>query len=439
MDVFEIEGGAVLEGSVPCVGAKNSVLPILAASLLTSEPLVLRNVPDLADVRTMRKILEHLGSEVSSGADTGTDEPGTLRVRSADAIEPNAPWELVRRMRASFEVLGPLLGRCGRARVSFPGGCVFGVRPVDVHLKGFEALGARVRQEAGYVEVEAPPGGLRGGEVFLGTPFGSSVGATRNVLMAAVLANGTTTLESAACEPEVVDLATCLVAMGARIEGIGSPRMVVHGVDALHGAEHRVIPDRIEAGTYLVAGAITGGRVRVEGCQPGELSALLDAFWKAGVGVERGPDWVETQPRDPGVPLRPTDVTTQPHPGFPTDLQAQWMSLMTLADGVSIVTERIYYDRYMHLAELLRLGARIRRQGSTAIVEGVPRLSGASIMASDLRASAALVLAGLVAEGTTRVFRVYHIDRGYESIESRLSNLGATIRRIDQDDLPPEE
>ena len=415
-----------------CVGAKNSVLPILAASLLTDEPLALSNVPDLADVRTMVQILEHFGTRVER------TEGGRLNACSPSSIEPVAPWKLVRRMRASFEVLGPLLGRCGRARVSFPGGCVFGVRPVDVHLKGFSALGATVSQEAGYVEVKAPKGGLRGGEIFLGTPFGSSVGATRNVLMAAVLAKGKTTLHSAACEPEVVDLARCLVAMGARIEGIGSPTMTVHGVEALHGAEHEVIPDRIEAGTYLVAGAITGGRVRVKDCRPGELSALIDAFWKTGISIERGEDWIETQPRDLAQRLRPTDVTTQPHPGFPTDLQAQWMSLMTLADGVSVITERIYYDRYMHLAELLRLGARIRREGSTAIVEGVPALSGARIMASDLRASAALVLAGLVAEGTTRVFRVYHIDRGYEAIEQRLSGLGARIQRVDQDEVEDE-
>ena len=434
MDVFEIDGGLRLEGSVTCAGAKNSVLPILAASLLTDEPLALSNVPALADVGTMCRILEHLGSTIERD-----EAAGTLTVRSSAEVEPVAPWELVRRMRASFEVLGPLVGRCGRARVSFPGGCVFGVRPVDVHLKGLEALGARTTQEAGYVEVEAPPGGLRGAEVFLGTPFGSSVGATRNVLMAAVLAKGRSVLHSAACEPEVVDLANCLVAMGAKIEGIGSPTMVVDGVDALHGASHAVIPDRIEAGTYLTAGAITGGRVRVDGCRPGELSALLDAFWKAGLPVERGPDWVETQPRDQSVRLRPTDVTTQPHPGFPTDLQAQWMSLMSLADGVSLITERIYYDRYMHLAELLRLGARIRRQGSMAIVEGVPRLSGASLMASDLRASAALVLAGLVAEGTTRIFRVYHIDRGYERIEERLLALGASIRRVRQEEVPDEE
>ncbi|MEW6074346.1 MAG: UDP-N-acetylglucosamine 1-carboxyvinyltransferase [Planctomycetota bacterium] len=425
MDIFVIEGGARLEGTVRASGAKNSVLPILAASLLTPEPLRLTNVPDLADVTTMAGILGELGCAVERGA-------GTITTSASEGVVPVAPWELVRKMRASFETLGPLLGRFGRAEVSFPGGCVFGLRPVDVHLKGIAALGARVRVTEGNVVAEAPPGGLRGAEIHLGTPFGSSVGATRNVMMAATLARGRTTIQCAACEPEVTDLALCLGKMGAQIEGAGSPTIEIEGVDRLHGAAHAVIPDRIEAGTYLVAGAITGGRVRVVGCRPRDLSALLDVLYKAGVAVERGPDWLETQPRGTAAPrLLPTDVTTHPHPGFPTDLQAQWMAAMALADGVSIITEKIYTDRFMHVAELLRLGARIRREGSTAIVEGTPRLSGARIMASDLRASAALVLAGLVAEGVTEVHRVYHIDRGYEEIERRLSALGASIRRAE--------
>ena len=341
-----------------------------------------------------------------------------------------APWELVRKMRASFGVLGPLLARTGRAVVSLPGGCVFGVRPVDVHEKGMRALGARVRIEGGNVVAEAPPRGLEGAEIYLGTPFGSSVGGTMNVMLAATLARGRTVIQCAACEPEVVDLAQCLNAMGARISGHGSPTIAIDGVERLGGTRHEVLPDRIEAGTYLLAGAITGGRVRVERCRPDHLSALLDAFSKAGVGFQRGPDWIETLPRGLRDPrLKPTDVTTQPYPGFPTDLQAQWMALMTLADGVSVVTERIFSDRYMHLAELLRLGAHVRRQGSTAVVEGILRLSGASVMASDLRASAALVLAALVAEGRSEVHRVYHIDRGYERIEERLQSLGAAIRR----------
>jgi UDP-N-acetylglucosamine 1-carboxyvinyltransferase len=332
-------------------------------------------------------------------------------------------------MRASFEVLGPLLARCGRAQVSYPGGCVLGLRPVDVHLKGLEALGARITTTAGYVLAEAPPGGLRGGEIYLGTPFGSSVGATRNVLLAAVLARGTTVLQSAACEPEITDLVHCLIKMGARILGAGSPTLVVEGVERLSGTTHAVIPDRIEAGTFVAAGAATGGRVRVEGCRPEHLTSFLHALHHAGVAVERGPDWLETQPRDLAERLRATDVTTQPYPGFPTDLQAQWISLMALADGISVVTERIFADRYMHLAELLRLGARVRRQGSTAVVEGTRELSGASLMASDLRASAALVIAGLVAGGRTEIHRVYHIDRGYERIEERLAALGARIHR----------
>jgi UDP-N-acetylglucosamine 1-carboxyvinyltransferase len=423
VDIFAIQGGALLQGTVRTSGAKNSVLPILAAALLTDEPLELENVPDLSDVRTMLDIVAALGADVEHPG------PGRVSIRTRPGSHPVAPWDLVRRMRASFEVLGPLVARRGRAEVSYPGGCAIGVRPVDVHIRGLEALGARVRTQEGYVVVEAPPGGLPGGDAYLATSSGTSVGATRNVMMAAVLARGRSVLTCAACEPEVVDLARCLNAMGARIEGAGSPTIEIEGVDELHGATHRVIPDRIEAGTFLVGGALTGGRVRVEDCNPGHLTALLDAFYRSGVGVERGPDWIEVQPRDPAERLRPTDVTTQPYPGFPTDLQAQWMTLMCLADGVSVVTERIFPDRYMHLAELLRLGARIRRQETAAVVEGVPELSGASIMASDLRASAALVLAGLVARGQTQVHRVYHIDRGYQRIEERFARLGGTIRR----------
>ncbi len=422
MDIFVIQGGTALAGTARTAGAKNSVLPILAASLLTEETLSLENVPDLHDVGTMLGILELLGGGVERPG------PGRIDVRTNPPSAPVAPWDLVRQMRASFEVLGPLLARRGRVEVSYPGGCLLGLRPVDIHLRGLEALGARVRTTEGYVVAEAPSGGLRGAEIYLGTPFGSSVGATRNVMMAAVLARGRTVLQCAACVPEVVDLASCLNAMGARISGAGSPTIQIDGVDGLHGTRHRVIPDRIEAGTFLVAGAITGGRVRVEGCRPAHLTALIDALYRAGASLERGPDWIETQPRD-SERLRPTDVTTQPYPGFPTDLQAQWMALMCLAEGVSVITERIFPDRYMHLAELMRLGARIRRQGSAAVVEGSRSLSGASVMASDLRASAALVLAGLVAQGRSEIHRVYHIDRGYERIEQRMAGLGATIRR----------
>jgi UDP-N-acetylglucosamine 1-carboxyvinyltransferase len=356
-------------------------------------------------------------------------EDGTVEVRSAGEPVARAGWEYVRRMRGSVCVLGPLLARTGRAEVSLPGGCVFGVRPIDVHLKGLEALGARIRIEHGFVVAEAPADGLRGGEVFLGTPFGSSVTGTMNVMMAACLARGRTVIQSAACEPEVEDLGRCLIAMGARIEGLGSPCLEIHGSERLGGAEHRVIPDRVEAGTFVVAGAITGSAIRVENCRPVHLAALVDRMWQAGMPVEHGPDWIETQSCGLGHRPRPTDVTTQPYPGFPTDLQAQWMALMTLADGVSVITERIYPDRYMHLAELARMGAHVRRQGATAIVEGVDRLSSAPVTASDLRASAALVLAGLVAQGETEIHRVYHIDRGYERIESKLGAAGAQIRR----------
>jgi UDP-N-acetylglucosamine 1-carboxyvinyltransferase len=423
VDIFVIQGGRPLAGHVRTSGAKNSVLPILAAALLTEGTLTLDNVPDLSDVRTMLRILEMLGGSVENLGEN------RIAIRTDPTAQPVAPWDLVRKMRASFEVFGPLLARRGRAEVSYPGGCSIGVRPVDAHIRGFEALGARVRTQEGYVVAEAPSGGLPGGEAYLATSSGSSVGATRNVMMAAVLARGRSVLSCAACEPEVVDLANCLNAMGAKIHGAGSPTIEIEGVEHLHGAAHTVIPDRIEAGTFVVAGAITGSQVRVEGCRPEHLTALLDALYRAGVGIERGRDWIETQPRDLTQRLRPTDITTQPYPGFPTDLQAQWMALMTLADGVSVITERIFPDRYMHLAEILRLGARIRRQETAAVVEGVENLSGASIMASDLRASAALVLAGLVAKGQTQVHRVYHIDRGYERFEERLSALGADIHR----------
>jgi len=335
-------------------------------------------------------------------------------------------------------VLGPLLARTGRAEISLPGGCVFGVRPIDLHLKGMQALGARVRIEHGYVIAEAPRGGLRGAEMHLAGPMGSTVLGTANVMLAATLAKGRSVIHGAACEPEVEDLGHCLLAMGAKIKGLGSPRIEIEGVTQLGGAEWRVIPDRIEAGTYVIAGAMSGGRVRVEKCRPDHLTALLDRMWEARVPFEAGPDWIETQPyhpRDPARRPRATDVTTHPHPGFPTDLQAQWMALMTLADGISVIDEAIYPDRYMHIAELARLGGNIRRVGTAAIVQGTAKLSGAQVMASDLRASAALVLAGLVAEGTTEVHRVYHIDRGYERIEERLAGLGAVISRADEKEL----
>ena len=425
MEYFRIQGGDPLKGTVRAAGAKNAVLPILAAGLLTDEPLRLPNAPRLRDVRTMLSLLEAMGCRVAVAEDGGVE------LQASGDIVWEATWEQVRQMRASICVLGPLVGRFGRAKVSLPGGCVFGVRPIDMHLKGLAALGAEVSIEAGFVEAHVPGGRLRGAEVFLGTPAGPTVTGTMNVLMAATLAEGVSVIHGAACEPEVGDLVDCLNAMGARIEGKGSPTLRIEGVERLGGAEHHVIPDRIEAGTYLMAGAITGSRVRVEGCVPSHLWAPIDALQRAGYAFELGPDWVEIAPRRQR-PL-PVDVTTQPYPGFPTDLQAQMMALMSLADGTSVITDRIYPDRYMHLPELLRLCARIRRQGATAIIEGVASLSGAPVTASDLRASAALVLAGLVARGTTSVHRVYHIDRGYERIDEALGGLGGRIERLDED------
>lgn len=424
MDKLVVEGGHPLSGTIQCAGSKNAVLPIFAASILTDEPLVVPNAPKLADVKTMLAILRDLGGDASQAED------GTATVHFGQDPTAISSWENVRRMRGSVCVLGPLLARTGKAEVSLPGGCVFGVRPIDLHLKGLEALGAKVTIEHGFVIAKAPKGGLVGGRMFLGCASGSSVLGTANVMMAATLAQGTTVIQGAACEPEVVDLGDCLNAMGARITGLGSPCLTIEGVSSLHGATHDVITDRIEAGTYLIAGAMVGGSVRVEGCRPDHLSALLDRFWEANIPYEVGEGFIETLSFDPqDRKINPTDVTTHPYPGFPTDLQAQWMALMTQADGISIVAERIYPDRYMHLAELLRLGAQIRREGTTAIVSGGKPLSGAPVTASDLRASAALVLAGLVAKGETHIHRVYHIDRGYERIEERLSSLGAVIRR----------
>ena len=430
MDKLVIEGGHPLEGTVVTAGSKNAVLPILAAGLLTSGRLRITNAPRLSDVETMSQVLRDLECSAERHAD------GAIEVRPGPSIVNVAGWDSVRKMRGSVAVLGPLLTRTGRAEVSLPGGCVFGVRPIDLHLKGMEALGARVKIEHGNVVAEAPRGGLRGAEMFLGGAFGSSVLGTANVMMAAVLAKGRTVIHGAACEPEVEDLGLCLLKMGAKLKGLGSPRIEIEGVGQLGDAEVAVIPDRIEAGTYVLAGAMVGGRVRVEGCRPEHLRCLLDKLWEARVPFEAGDTWIETQPyhpRDPARRPRSTDVTTLPYPNFPTDLQAQWMALMTLADGISVISEGIYPDRYMHIAELARLGAQVRRQGASAIVQGTPRLSGAQVMASDLRASAALVLAGLVAEGTTEVHRVYHIDRGYERIEERLQNLGARITRMPDD------
>ena len=422
MDRLIVQGGARLEGRLRAAGSKNAVLPLMAACLLTDGTLTLRNVPRLRDVDTMARILATLGVEVSWEGDR-------LELTAHGEGPSEAPYDLVSTMRASVCVLGPLVARRGAARVSMPGGCVFGVRPVDLHVKGLNALGADIRVEGGYLvsEVGRP---LRGASLFLGSGAGSSVLGTAQVLSAAVLAKGTTVLENAAMEPEIGELCRCLQAMGARISGLGGHRLVVEGVDRLQGADITVGGDRIEAGTFLTGAAMTRGDVTVEGVDPAALMVVLETLAAMGAEVGSGPDWIRVQAEGP---LRAVDVTTLPFPGFPTDLQAQLMAALSVAEGLSVVSERIFPDRFMHVAELLRLGARIRKEGPQAIVHGPARLSGATVMASDLRASAALVLAGLVAEGETEVRRVYHIDRGYERIDERLGGLGATIRREKQD------
>lgn len=419
MDSFEIKGGIPLHGVVRISGAKNAVLPIMAATLLTSEPCVIHRVPNLSDVHFMAKILSSLGAKVST-------DGGTVSVR-ASKLKPVGNYNLIRKMRGSICILGPLLGRQHHAQVSLPGGCIIGPRPIDLHLKGVRALGARVTIEAGYVHAQTKR--LVGADVFLGGRAGPTVLGTANVLMAAVLADGVTTIQSAACEPEVVDLARFLNAMGAKITGAGSPTITVEGVKELHGAEHEVIPDRIETATFAIAAAITGGEVAIQGACPDHIYAVLDKLQEAGVTVKRKGS--ELTIRRNGR-LKPVDITTQPYAGFPTDVQAQMMALMTLTPGLSIITERIFESRFMQVSELARLGAEISIEGPSAIVKGVAKLSGAPIMASDLRASAALVIAGLAAHGTTQVNRIYHIDRGYEQIDNKLRQLGARIQRIQE-------
>jgi UDP-N-acetylglucosamine 1-carboxyvinyltransferase len=421
MDRFVVEGGVPLRGEVSVSGSKNAALPILAATIAVDGPCRLEGVPHLRDIETMLQILETLGVRARREPD------GAIVTEVFDESRCRAPYEQVKTMRASICVLGPLVGRRRRAEVSFPGGCVIGPRPVDLHLAGLSDLGADLRVEGGYIVADGR--GLEGGrEVYLGGPFGPTVTGTANVLCAAVLTPGRTVIQSAACEPEVVDLARFLVACGAKIEGVGGPTLVVTGVKALRGATYRVIPDRIEAGTLLTAAVMTYGSVTIRGVEPSHLTAPLALLAKMGVTVERrGPATISVRAHDRP---RPVDVVTLPYPGFPTDLQAQFMALLTVAGGNSFVTEKIYPERFIHVAELQRMGARIRKEGPTAIVEGVDHLSGCPVMASDLRASAALVVAGLAARGETTVERVYHIDRGYERIEEKLAALGARIRRV---------
>lgn len=419
MDIFEIDGPSQLFGSIEVAGSKNSTLPILAAMLLAPGESVVSNAPDLADIRSMEVLVESLGAKVCR------DESG-LHIDATVIDNPVGDYDVVRRMRASICILGPLLARCGRVKVSMPGGCAIGDRPVDIHLRGVKALGAKIHLENGYIVAEAPAGGLVGTQIFLGGPFGSTVLGTDNVMMAAVLAKGTTIIESAACEPEVADLANCLNAMGAKITGIGSPRLIIEGVKALQPVNYSVIGDRIEAGTFMVAAAITKSKLQINNCQLDHMLAVTDRFRQIGVAVESSNGGCEVSLDGP---IHPADITTQPYPGFPTDLQAQFMALLALAEGNSVVTEKIYPDRFMHVAEMNRMAANLRKEGPNVIVAGVDKLIAAPVMASDLRASAALVLAGMAAEGMTTVQRVYHIDRGYHRIEERLNDVGAKIRR----------
>jgi len=417
MDKIVVHGGHRLSGSVKISGSKNSALPILAATLLTSEPCTISRVPDLSDIHYMLTILSELGCEVERAS-------GVVKIR-AEKILSQAPYDIVRKMRASVCVLGPLLGRQGEATVSLPGGCVIGDRPIDLHLRGFEALGAAVRVTGGDVKVLAPK--LRGATISLRSKFGSTVLGTDNVMMAAVLADGVTIIDGAAEEPEVVDLANFLIAMGAKIEGAGTRKIIIEGVKELHGAEHEVIPDRIEAGTFLAAAAIAGDHVRLQRVNPLHLKAVIDPLVDAGFLIEANGNEISIRP---GVKRRPLKLDTLPYPAFPTDMQAQMCALLATTEGISVVTENVFPHRFMHVAELKRMGADIDLQGATLVIKGVPQLSGAPVMASDLRASAALVLAGLQADGVTEVNRVYHIDRGYESIDEKLNGLGAQIERM---------
>ncbi|MFN4088861.1 MAG: UDP-N-acetylglucosamine 1-carboxyvinyltransferase [Alphaproteobacteria bacterium] len=424
MDRMRIQGGTPLRGRIPIGGAKNAALPLMAACLLSEETLVLENVPRLADIDTMKRLLAQHGVGVAAEGDPLATGEQTLHLDAARIGSTTAPYDLVRKMRASVLVLGPLVARFGEARVSLPGGCAIGDRPVDLHLAGLAALGAEIDLSQGYIAARAP-NGLRGGRFVFPKV---SVGATENLMMAAALADGTSVLVNAAREPEIADLARCLVAMGSEIEGIGTERLVVHGRPALHGARHRVLPDRIEAGTYAMATAITGGDVELIGGDVELLPAVFPVLAEAGVAAEPTAGGIRVW--RPNGHLNGVDVMTEPFPGFPTDLQAQMMVLMTVADGAAMITETIFENRFMHVPELRRMGANINVHGASAMVRGVRALKGAPVMATDLRASVSLVLAGLAAEGETVVARIYHLDRGYERLEAKLAACGAVIERV---------
>ncbi|HBB15561.1 MAG TPA: UDP-N-acetylglucosamine 1-carboxyvinyltransferase [Syntrophus sp. (in: bacteria)] len=414
MDKIVIVGGEKLKGEVRISGAKNAALPILASSLLVDGWNTFHNIPDLLDIKTIKKLLKSLGVEIEGGE--------TLRINAGGITSCEASYDLVRTMRASILVLGPLVARRGEARVSLPGGCAIGARPVNLHIKALRELGAEVILKDGYVEAKASR--LKGAEIYFDI---STVTGTENIMMAATLAEGTTFLKNAAREPEVVNLAEVLIGMGARIHGAGSDVITIQGVESLHPVEAQVIPDRIETGTFLIAAGITGGAIRIVGCVPFHLDALIAKLRDTGISIDVAKDSLRVKG---GGILRSVDVKTLPYPGFPTDLQAQLMALMTVANGLSVITETVFENRFMHVSEMMRMGADVVIQGKSAIVRGVPKLHGAPVMATDLRASASLILAGLAAEGTTILSRVYHIDRGYQQIEKKLSTLGADIRRV---------
>jgi len=426
MERLAIEGGFALNGEITVSGAKNAALPILCAALLTSEPLTLDNLPLLNDVRTMRSLLSQMGVQIEADGETHREtHAGALTLSAKQVDWPLAPYEMVKTMRASILALGPLLARCGEARVSLPGGCAIGLRPVDQHIKGLQAMGAEIDLDHGYIDARATR--------LSGTRFVfdvTTVTGTENLMMAATLASGTTVLENAAREPEIVDLAECLIAMGARITGAGSDRIVIEGVATLHGARHAIMPDRIETGTFLAAALAAGGDVSLAGVRPDTLEAVIDKLVEAGAEIATEPARIRIKRQPNPRSLKSVALRTTPYPGFPTDMQAQLMAPMTIADDTSVITETIFENRMMHVQELKRLGADIEVEGNTAIVKGVRALTGATVMATDLRASACLVIAGLIAEGETVIDRIYHLDRGYERIEEKLSALGARIRRI---------
>ncbi len=424
MPCIRIVGGHRLAGEISICGAKNAALPLMTAALLSDEPLTLRNLPRLSDITTLSSLLIHHGVDIEVNGSGTANRGRVARLHALEIADTTAPYDLVRKMRASVLVLGPLLARCGVARVSQPGGCAIGTRPVDFHLKGLQQLGAEIELDGGYIEARAP-NGLMGGQVVF--PL-VSVGATENLLMAASLARGETILVNAAREPEVQDLARCLVAMGAKIDGIGSDTITVQGVDRLHGAEYAVLPDRIETGTYAIAAAITGGELMLSGAELTHIKSFADALRAAGVDIAADERGVRVAARNGCV--TGVDAMTEPYPGFPTDLQAQFMALMTVADGAAMITETIFENRFMHVPELARMGANVTLHGGSALVRGVRRLTGAPVMATDLRASVSLVLAGLAASGETIVNRIYHLDRGYERVEEKLIACGAQIERV---------